>query len=75
MDTVDLSILVHFPERKVYGTLKRLWFDGCEFTTNHNIEGETSAELEIHGLGRIRGNIARVEESRVIFHFSSECPV
>ena len=73
--SVELSILVYLSERKVRGILTRLWFDGCEFTVSEDIEAGEYAEVEILGLGRIRGHVSKGAEGQLLFPFSSECPV
>ena len=56
-------------------TITRLWYDGCEMTTNGRFEVGQKVKVMIHGMGGIEAHVASAVDGWLSVHFVEECPV
>jgi hypothetical protein len=56
-------------------TITRLWYDGCEMTSDGLFGRGEHVGIEISGMGKIRGRVASSAAGRVTVRFVELCPV
>jgi len=71
-----LAAVVHRASgEKSLATISRLWFDGCELASDEQFALSENIEIEIAGMGKIRGRDANDSKLGILVRFLEECPV
>lgn len=55
--------------------ITRLWFDGCEMSSDANFKVGERIKVVIRGMGSIDAHVAAAAEGTLSAHFIEECPV
>ena len=56
-------------------TITRLWYDGCEMTSNESFEAGEKIKVMIRGMGGIDSHVISATEGWLSARFVEECPV
>lgn len=72
----NLSVLVHRRSGDTtWATMTRLWYDGCEISSNEEFEAGEHIEVSIGRMGNIRARVTASKDGTVFVRFDEECPV
>ena len=74
--SMALPALIHSASGKAERvTITRLWYDGCEVVADGPIGSGECIDIEILGMGKIRGRVATASREPLLIRFIEECSV
>ena len=74
--TPNLSVLVHRESgERTWATMTRLWYDGCEISSQEKFKAGEHVEVAIGRMGNIRAHVTASKDGTVFVRFDEECPV
>ncbi len=72
----NLSVLVHRNSGKTaWATMTRLWYDGCEISSEERFDAGERVEVAIGRMGNIRARVTGCKGGIIFVRFDEECPV
>jgi len=55
--------------------ITRLWYDGCEFTSDESFDVGEKIKIVIRGMGSVDAHVTNTVEGTLSARFVEECPV
>ncbi len=55
--------------------ITRLWYDGCEMSSDDPFDVGERIKVAIRGLGSIDAHVTKAQDGAISAHFTVECPV